>query len=222
MATFYIQLEDRLQKISGDLTHDNIVRALGYTPSDFSGNFNDLEDNPLTQDGNGEFNIVDESGNIIAVVDNKGVHSTDFIAGDHVLSEKISKSDLSGYATEEFVADKIAEASISDKEVDLSEYAKKSDIAHYATKEELYQIALDAIENNPLKDDQTDEFNIVDESGYVGLKLNSEGLYVKDVILSNGKLSEKASLKDVENLINNLGVSRATNEDIDSLFNKLN
>lgn len=188
MATFYIQLEDRLQKISGDLTHDNIVRALGYTPSNFSGNFNDLEDNPLTQDGNGEFNIVDESGNIIAVVDNKGVHSIDFIAGDHVLSEKISKSDLSGYAT----------------------------------KEELYQIALDAIESNPLKDDQTDEFNIVDESGYVGLKLNSEGLYVKDVILSNGKLSEKASLKDVENLINNLGFSRATNEDIDSLFNKLN
>ena len=54
MATFYIQLKEKLLKISGDLTHDNIVKALGYTPSNFSGNFNDLSDNPFIQNEDGK------------------------------------------------------------------------------------------------------------------------------------------------------------------------
>ena len=43
MATFYVQLEDRLLQISGELTADNISNALGYTPSSFSGEFEDLQ-----------------------------------------------------------------------------------------------------------------------------------------------------------------------------------
>ena len=36
MATFYIQLENKLLQISGDLTAENISKALGYVPVDSS------------------------------------------------------------------------------------------------------------------------------------------------------------------------------------------
>lgn len=98
MATFYIQLEDRLQKISGDLTVQSITRALGYTPSNFSGSFNDLSDNPLIQDDKGEFTITDEVGNIIGKVTNEGFVSIDFTSGEHKLSEKADVS----YVDEKF------------------------------------------------------------------------------------------------------------------------
>ena len=98
MATFYIQLEDRLQKISGDLTVESITRALGYTPSNFSGSFNDLSDNPLIQDDKGEFTITDEVGNIIGKVTNEGFISIDFISGEHKLTEKANVS----YVDEKF------------------------------------------------------------------------------------------------------------------------
>lgn len=32
MATFYIQLQDKLLQISGELTAENISKALGYVP----------------------------------------------------------------------------------------------------------------------------------------------------------------------------------------------
>ena len=150
MATFYIQLKEKLLKISGDLTHDNIVKALGYTPSNFSGNFNDLNDNPFTQNEDGKFNITDEQGNIIATVDEEGIHSVNFIAGEHVLSNKADKSDLEGLATESYVITKVSEAKLEGSditipvqdvkvngqtvikdmiaEIDLTSYAKTEDI----------------------------------------------------------------------------------------------
>ena len=76
MATFYIQLENKLLQISGDLTAENISKALGYVPvspnvtNELSQRvdnitFDILKDNPFLQDGSGELNIVDEAGNII-------------------------------------------------------------------------------------------------------------------------------------------------------------
>lgn len=44
---------------------------------------------------------------------------------------------LDGYATEEFVLAKIAEAELSDKDVDLSNYATKEDIANFITKDDV-------------------------------------------------------------------------------------
>ena len=124
MATFYIQLQDKLLQISGDLTAENISKALGYVPVDSSTmsnyatkdevsdlvdtsmveelsqrvdniTFDSLKDNPFLQDGSGELNIVDEAGNIIAKIDVDGIHSVDFIADGHTLSQKADKSELS-------------------------------------------------------------------------------------------------------------------------------
>lgn len=192
MATFYIQLEDRLQKISGDLTHDNIVRALGYTPSDFSGNFNDLEDNPLTQDGNGEFKIVDESGNIIAIVDSEGIHSIDFVAGDHKLSDKADKNWVTEFVTE----------TVTEGKVNLDGYATESWVENkgYAKQEDLDNIDFNTLKNTPFSDDENGELNIVDENNNIGLRLNGDGLYVKDVIAGDNILSNKADKSDLEGL----------------------
>ena len=171
MATFYIQLENRLLQISGELTAENISKALGYVPVDSSTlnnyatkdevsslvdmsmveelsqrvdniSFDSLKDNPFLHDGSGELNIVDESGNVIAKIDADGIHSVDFIAGDHKLSDKADKSEI------------------------------------------------------PFSDDGNGELNIVDENNNIGLRLNGDGLYVKDVIAGDDVLSNKMDITD--------------------------
>lgn len=180
MATFYIQLKDKLQKISGDLTHNNIVKALGYTPSNFSGNFNDLSDNPFTQNEDGKFNITDEEGNIIATVDSEGIRSVDFVAGDHVLSNKANKDEipsLNGYVTEEWVENK-----------------------GYAQQTDLENIDFNTLKENPFSDDENGELNIADENGNVILKVNGNGLQTIDVVAGEHVLSNKANLSDIPSL----------------------
>lgn len=94
MATIYIQLADKLLKVSGDVTKESIISALGYTPSNFSGLFADLQDSPLVDDGSGVYNIADEAGNIIARFDADGFHSIEMTAGSHKLTEKANKTDV--------------------------------------------------------------------------------------------------------------------------------
>ena len=133
MATFYIQLENKLLQISGELTAENISKALGYVPvspnvtNELSQRvdnitFDSLKDNPFLQDGSGELNIVDEAGNIIAKIDAEGIHSVDFIAGEHILSQKADKSDipsLDGYATESYVNTSLNNYATKDEVSDL-------------------------------------------------------------------------------------------------------
>ena len=148
MATFYIQLQDKLLQISGELTAENISKALGYVPVDSSTlnnyatkdevsdlvdmsmveelsqrvdniTFDSLKDNPFLQDGSGELNIVDESGNIIAKIDANGIHSVDFIAGIHKLTDKIDSSALNGYATESYVNTNLQNYATKDEVSDL-------------------------------------------------------------------------------------------------------
>lgn len=191
MSTFYIQLEDRLLKISGDLTHNNIIKALGYTPSDFSGNFNDLIDNPLAQDDDGKLKIVDESGNIISIVDSEGIHSIDFVAGDHKLSDKVDKKWVTEFVTE----------TVTEGKVNLDGYATESWVENkgYAKQEDLDNIDFNTLKNTPFLDDENGELNIVDENNNIGLRLNSDGLYVKDVIADGHTLSQKADKSELSN-----------------------
>ena len=69
----YIKQTDGLQRLSGEkLTYQKIVSALGYVP--FKGNYNDLTNKPITQDGNdNSFIIQDSSGNKIAQIDESGL-----------------------------------------------------------------------------------------------------------------------------------------------------
>ena len=177
MAKFYIQLENKLLQISGELTAENISSALGYVPVDSSTmnnyatkdevsglvdmsmveelshrvdniTFDSLKGNPFLQDENGELNIADEEGNIIAKIDADGIHSVDFIAGNHKLTDKIDSSALTGYAKESWVTAEITKAA-SEGKVNLTGYATEEwvenknyltehqDISHLATKDEI-------------------------------------------------------------------------------------
>ncbi len=95
----------------------------------------------------------------------------------------IPTTDLTGYATEEFVLTKIAEAELADKDVDLTQYYTKSevdelipDISDFATREEL-QEAINSIEHPSI--DLTD-YATKEEIAAVEAKIPSvEGLATK-------------------------------------------
>ena len=191
MATFYIQLKEKLLKISGDITHDNIVKALGYAPSDFSGNFNDLSDNPFTQNEDGKFDITDEQGNIIATVDGEGIHSVDFIAGGHKLTDKIDATALDGLAKETWVTEYVTKT-VTEGKVDLTGYATEE----YVDNKDFYDI-----KNNPIINGEEGNLVFVDESGNIGLKLDKDNnLTVKDVIAGEHILSNKVDKEDGKGL----------------------
>ena len=300
MATFYVQLENKLLQISGELTAENISKALGYVPvspnvtNELSQrvdniSFDTLKDNPFLQDGSGELNIVDETGNIIAKIDAEGIHSVDFIAGEHRLSNKIDKTyvdeavknvkvDLTGYATEEYVnnidfyninnnpiADgeensltlvddngniglKVTEDGLHVKDViagnhkltdkidssalngyateewveDKNYLTEHQDISHLATKDEVSNINFYNIKDNPIVNNGDGKLLFVDENGYIGLQLEEDGLYVKDVIADGHTLSQKADKSDIpslngyatESYVNTELENYATKEDI--------
>lgn len=220
MATFYIQLENRLLQISGELTAENISKALGYVPvspnvtNELSQRvdnitFNSLKDNPFLQDGSGELNIVDEAGNIIAKVNAEGIHSVDFIAGEHRLSNKTDKAyvdaaiknvevDLTGYATEGWVENK----NYLTEHQDISHLATKDEIpsiGNLATKDEVSNIEFYNIKDNPIVNNGDGKLLFVDENGYIGLQLEEDGLYVKDVIADGHTLSQKADRAELSN-----------------------
>ncbi len=222
MATFYIQLQDKLLQISGELNTENIFKALGYVPispnvtNELSQRvdnitFDSLKDNPFLQDGSGELNIVDEAGNIIAKIDADGIHSVDFIAGNHKLTDKIDSSALNGYAKESWVTAEITKAATEGK-VDLTGYATEEwvedknyltehqDISHLATKEEVSNIDFYNIKDNPIVNNGDGKLLFVDENGYIGLQLEEDGLYVKDVIADGHTLSQKADKSDIPSL----------------------
>ena len=218
MATFYIQLENKLLQISGDLTAANISKALGYVPvspnvtNELSQRvdnitFDSLKDNPFLQDGSGELNIVDESGNIIAKVNAEGIRSVDFITGEHRLSNKTDKTyvdeaiknvevDLTGYATEEWVENK----NYLTEHQDISHLATKNEIPsidNLATKDEVSNIDFYNIKDNPIVNNGDGKLLFVDENGYIGLQLEEDGLYVKDVIADGHTLSQKADKSEL-------------------------
>lgn len=237
MATFYIQLENKLLQISGELTAENITKALGYVPVDSSTlnnyatkdevsdlvdmsmveelsqrvdniTFDSLKDNPFLQDGSGELNIVDDAGNIIAKIDAEGIHSVDFIAGNHKLTDKIDSSALNGYAKESWVTAEITKAATEGK-VDLTGYATEEwvanqnyltehqDISHLATKDEVSNIDFYNIKDNPIVNNGDGKLLFVDENGYIGLQLEDSGLFVADVFAGSHVLSNKADKSEV-------------------------
>ena len=222
MATFYIQLENRLLQISGELTAENISKALGYVPvspnvtNELSQRvdnitFDSLKDNPFLQDGSGELNIVDEAGNIIAKVSSEGIRTIEVLVGEHRLSEKANKSDLPTKLSDlDNDTNYITLADIPPVEIpSLDEYVTEEelnnkgyitqhqDVSHLATKAEVSDIDFYNIKNNPVINSETGKLLFVDESGNIGLQLENNGLYVSNVFAGSHVLSNKADKSEV-------------------------
>lgn len=170
MAKFYIQLADKLLSLNSDVTSDVIVKALGYTPSDFSGKFSDLTESPILV--NESFNILNENNEIIAKFNANGLEVADVVAGIHKLSEKVDKG---------YVDNKVIE--LIKKETDYD---------------------FELITNNPIIIDESGEFLITDDSGNIGMRLNSSGLSVTNVIAGEHSLVDKIDNEDLSNAIDSL------------------
>lgn len=175
-------VEQRIIDVSNDLSTkvnkdyiDDILENIIIDSSQID--FNQLQNNPFVDNNSGKLEVTDESGNIIAKIDAEGIHSVDFIAGEHRLSDKTDKT----YVDE----------AIKNVEVDLT---------GYATEEYVNNIDFYNIKDNPIVNNGDGKLLFVDENGYIGLQLEEDGLYVKDVIADGHTLSQKADKSDIPSL----------------------
>ena len=254
MAAFFIQLHDKLVKISGDLTSESIITALGYTPSKFDGDFNNLSNSPISFNG-GKLEVLDEKGNIVALFGTDGLVVNEVVAGTHKLTEKADTDfvvntyakktevpSVAGLASETFVLAEIAKAALNGTDISIPVEDVKVNgnsivenkianinLGNYATLSDLNstvsQLSFDTIEGSPfiMKDDG--EVTIIDDNGNIGFKLNSNGLYVKNVYDSNGKsLSTEDFTTAHKTKLNSLEPfdSSALETEVEKVSNKIN
>ena len=110
----------------------------------------------------------------------------EFIKSDDIPS-------LEGLATEDFVTSQGYLTEIPSEYITNTELNSKG----YATKTELNSLDFDNINNTPFTNDENGELNIVDEQGNIGMKLDGECLYVKDVVAGEHILSEKVDTNKI-------------------------
>lgn len=121
MAT-YIQTPNGLYPIGGQVTKSKIIKALGYTPSAFDGDYNSLNNKPeIVDDGSDSFYIADTKGNIIFRVDSNGIHSVNLTLNGKTINQVIQESTPSGDYNDlenkpEIIEDGSAELSIVDSQ----------------------------------------------------------------------------------------------------------
>ena len=121
MAT-YIQTPNGLYPIGGQVTKSKIIKALGYTPSAFDGDYNSLNNKPeIVDDGSDSLYIADTKGNIIFKVDSKGIHSVNLTLNGKSISQVIQENTPSGDYNDlenkpEIIEDGSAELSIVDSQ----------------------------------------------------------------------------------------------------------
>lgn len=159
----YVQLADRLLKVSNDVSLETITDALGYVP--FNGEFNELKNSPFTEDNSGEYNVVDEAGNIILKINQDGVKTTKLHLSKGDVQEQIDG--LGGRC--------------SDLETELENLGL-----------DIENISFESLKDNPITITEG-EFIIMDDQdpANIGLKLNTEGLFVRDVYLDGNSVKEK-------------------------------
>lgn len=117
----------------------------------------------------------------------------EFIKSDDIPS-------LEGLATEDFVTSQGYLTEIPSEYITNTELNSKG----YATKTELNSLNFDNINNTPFTNDENGELNIVDEQGNIGMKLDGECLYVKDVVAGEHILSEKVDKTYVDGLVGDI------------------
>ena len=128
----------------------------------------------------------------------------EFIKSDDIPS-------LEGLATEDFVTSQGYLTEIPSEYITNTELNSKG----YATKTELNSLDFDNINNTPFTNDKNGELNIVDEQGNIGMKLDGECLYVKDVVAGEHILSEKVDKTYVDEAV--AGIVDGAPETLDTL-----
>lgn len=209
----YIQGPSGLQPISSQLTKENIIAALGYTPAD---------NTVFYEDESGALAIVDEKGHVIARIDENGLttiqvsanaimlEGADLAAKLQELANKVPDIDLSNYYTKAEIDSALDNIDIP--EVDLSEYALTTDVeankvltdAHAANADIHVKVSdkaswdaksnfsgdyNDLINTPNIVNDNEDEVSICDSKGNVIFRataegINASGIYVNGVAVT--------------------------------------
>ena len=130
----YIQTSNGLYPVGGQggqVTKDKIIEALGYTPSNFDGDYDSLNNKPeIIDDGSEELNIVDAKGNIVAKITNEGVQAVNFYVGEEK-KEVALKENISNEINLEEINSKISKAT-SDASSALTEAQEANTLASEA------------------------------------------------------------------------------------------
>ena len=175
MATIYIQLADKLLKVSGDVTAESIISALGYTPS--NGEFYELKSNPIADDGSGAFSITDQDGNIILKVDADGLKTTNL--------------DLKALGVTD---DGTHDVLIADENGNVifkidAEGIHATDV--YSNGEKLQNFSKDYndLENKPIEENGSGVFDLVDEDGFKIASFDKQGFHTTAVSIPDGDVA---------------------------------
>jgi hypothetical protein len=180
-----------------------------------------------------DWKVVDSNGNIIFSVDNTGAHTTNLTLDgeeaatktyvDEAISDiEFPETDLTGYATEDYVDDAIAAI----PETDLTGYATEkyvddavaaidipeTDLSDYYTKEQTntaINTAKEELSESIVA--ETDEWKVVDEAGNIIFSVDAFGAHTTSLTL-NGE-----SFEDVVDEILTQHTSLITIEDIDAI-----
>ena len=184
----------------------------------FSGDYNDLTNAPdISEDGSGNMIIADEAGNIIFKADADGMHTTAVsINGEAAATEKyvneaianidIPDVDFTGYATETYVDNKVADLVNSAPEAldTLGELATALE-----NHEDAYDALLETVGSKATHTDlenlkteisesivsETDEFHIVDDAGNIVASIDANGVATttvtaQSIIVNGGNVEE--------------------------------
>ena len=209
----YIQGPNGLQPISSQLTKENIIAALGYTPAD---------NTVFYEDESGALIIADEKGHVIARIDENGLTTTQVSANAIMLegadlatklqelANKVPDIDLSNYYTKAEIDSALDNIDIP--EVNLSGYAlaadveankvltdahaadtnihvKASDKAAWDAKSNFSGDYNDLINTPNVVNDNEDEVSICDSKGNVIFRataegINAAGIYVNGIAVT--------------------------------------
>ena len=95
----YVKTANGPKCLGEKVTQNKVIKALGYTPSDFDGDYNSLDNKPdIIDDGSSSLIITDPNGNIIAKIDENGITTTNLNAEQGITSpnDTLEITDLNG------------------------------------------------------------------------------------------------------------------------------
>lgn len=213
----FVQGEDKLIPLQGEVTEDSIENALGYTPVSEE----DLPD--ITNDDDTTLYVVDKDGNIITKTDKDGFHaSTMTVNGKDVESGLVTEEDRASWGGSDLddviskdddttlhivdgsgnVIAKIDKDGLHTTEVELGgEGETKVNVKEHIDNTEIHVTkaerehwadkSFDSLTDNPISTDDDKAFYLVDKNGNIIFKIDGEGTHASELYIGNLTDGEK-------------------------------
>lgn len=189
--TTYIQLADKLVEISGKVTEESIIKALGYKPS--NGEFDEIKNNPIVNDTTGEYKIIDELGNIIAKFDKDGLHTTNIEITDTLETPNINAEIIN-----------VSEC-VTSSNVIATEDMQASSLKIINTITSPTIVVSDNLISEHISSNDSENLKIVDKQNNVILLADEEGISSTEFIAKTKnaihKLSQKSNVGHTHGLL---------------------